>query len=212
MISRHETSPPTSDPLRREFCDHLRARREEKGLSLEEIANATRIPARSLRRLEAGRFEELPADVFVRGFLRSYARCVELDPEETISRYAVCGLEPAPVCSREAAALERQAALAAGEPVDGDDGPDAEEPEARLAAGASNASDDPAGSRRARMRTFLPPEHSSRSDGSRRGQLTLGVIILVIVATLAMSYLMRRPSDAGDGVTEAERAVRVLAA
>jgi hypothetical protein len=38
-------------------------------------------------------------------------------------------------------------------------------------------------------------------EGSRRGALTLAVIILVIVATLTMSYLIRRPNDSGDGVT-----------
>jgi transcriptional regulator with XRE-family HTH domain len=206
MIPRHQTAPPTSDPARRAFCDQLRAKREEKGLSLEEIAQSTRIPFRSLRRLEEGRFEDLPADVFVRGFLRSYARCVELDPEETIRRYAACGLEPAPVCSREAAALKRQAQqLAAGDP-------EVEADEEEVASDAAPDDAGASGGKRARLRTFLPPEGSPPSEGSRRGQLTLGVIILVIVATLAMSYLMRRPSDAGDGVTEAERALRVHSA
>ncbi|HLU68882.1 MAG TPA: hypothetical protein VKZ63_21520, partial [Kofleriaceae bacterium] len=53
-----------------------------------------------------------------------------------------------------------------------------------------------------RQRTFLPPAWSEE-EGSRRGPLTLAVIILVIVATLTMSYLMRRPSYSGDGVTAA---------
>jgi len=51
---------------------------------------------------------------------------------------------------------------------------------------------------------FLPPillDREQRDDaGSQRG-LTLAVIILLIAATLTLSYLMRRPSSRGDGVT-----------
>jgi hypothetical protein len=53
----------------------------------------------------------------------------------------------------------------------------------------------------ATWRNFLPPSLLDSEQGSRRGALTLAVIILVIVATLTMSYLMRRPNDSGDGVT-----------
>lgn len=57
----------------------------------------------------------------------------------------------------------------------------------------------------ATWKTFLPPALLDSEEGSRRGALTLAVIILVIVATLAMSYLLRRPSDSGDGVTRLDR-------
>ena len=43
-----------------------------------------------------------------------------------------------------------------------------------------------------------------REPGPRRGAVTLAVIILVIVATLTMSYLLRRPSSVGDGLTSIE--------
>jgi cytoskeletal protein RodZ len=52
-----------------------------------EIAQTTRIPARVLRLIENDRFEELPADVFVRGFLRAYARAVSLDEAEVMALY-----------------------------------------------------------------------------------------------------------------------------
>jgi hypothetical protein len=55
-------------------------------------------------------------------------------------------------------------------------------------------------------RSFLPPILLDREDRSaRQGGLTLAVIILLIAATLTLSYLMRRPSSSGDGVTQAER-------
>jgi hypothetical protein len=50
--------------------------------------------------------------------------------------------------------------------------------------------------------SFLPPILIDREDRSaRQGGLTLAVIILLIAATLTLSYLMRRPSPTGDGVT-----------
>nr|MBA3542364.1 hypothetical protein [Deltaproteobacteria bacterium] len=53
-----------------------------------------------------------------------------------------------------------------------------------------------------RARSFLPPILLDRDDRSgRQGGLTLAVIILLIAATLTLSYLMRRPSSSGDGVT-----------
>jgi hypothetical protein len=53
--------------------------------------------------------------------------------------------------------------------------------------------------------SFLPPILLDREDKSaRQGGLTLAVIILLIAATLTLSYLMRRPSVSGDGVTMRE--------
>ncbi|HET9989257.1 MAG TPA: hypothetical protein VFQ65_12090, partial [Kofleriaceae bacterium] len=50
---------------------------------------------------------------------------------------------------------------------------------------------------------FLPPILLDREDKSgRQGGLTLAVILLLIAATLTLSYLMRRPSVSGDGVTQ----------
>ncbi|GAB4559187.1 MAG: hypothetical protein Tsb0020_04790 [Haliangiales bacterium] len=81
------------------FCDYLVSARRQRSMSVIQIAEVTRIPVRSLKRLEAGDFEKLPADVFVRGFIRSYARCVGLDVDESIRRYTRCGMTPAPVAS-----------------------------------------------------------------------------------------------------------------
>lgn len=66
---------------------YLRRHREEKRMSLEEVARATRVPLVSLERIEFDRFDELPGEVFVRGFLSAYARAVGLVPEEVLARY-----------------------------------------------------------------------------------------------------------------------------
>ena len=54
-------------------------------------------------------------------------------------------------------------------------------------------------------RSLLPPILLDREDRSaRQGGLTLAVILLLIAATLTLSYLMRRPSSSGDGMTGRE--------
>jgi cytoskeletal protein RodZ len=59
--------------------EQLRAAREEKGLSLEEVAAQTRIPRRHLESLENSDWERLPAPTYTIGFAKSYASAVGLD-------------------------------------------------------------------------------------------------------------------------------------
>ena len=65
----------------------LRRLRERRGMSVVELARVTRIPAASLQAIEADRFDELPGEVFVRGFLRAYAQAVDVVPDEVLARY-----------------------------------------------------------------------------------------------------------------------------
>jgi hypothetical protein len=60
-------------------------------MSLDDVARVTKIQPRILERLEAGKLDGLPAEVFVRGFVRSFARCVGLDEDEALRRHASCG-------------------------------------------------------------------------------------------------------------------------
>src|SRR5215510_4274402 len=68
----------------------LRAGRVHRGMSLDDVAKVTKIQPRILERLEAGKLDGLPAEVFVRGFIRSVARCIGLDEREALQRYAAC--------------------------------------------------------------------------------------------------------------------------
>ena len=63
----------------------LRDARNDRGLTIEQAAQETRISPRFLQALEGERFEELPAPVYVRGFLRSYANYLLIDPEPLIA-------------------------------------------------------------------------------------------------------------------------------
>ncbi|MFV0645190.1 MAG: helix-turn-helix domain-containing protein [Sphingomonadaceae bacterium] len=60
----------------------LRAAREAKGLSLEQVAEETRIPRRHLEMIEQGDFSRLPARTYAIGFARNYARLVGLDEQD----------------------------------------------------------------------------------------------------------------------------------
>jgi len=62
--------------------ERLRAAREEKGLSLEDIAAQTRIPQRHLESLETADWDKLPAPTYTTGFAKSYASAVGLDRSE----------------------------------------------------------------------------------------------------------------------------------
>ena len=71
----------------RAFGSYLRAERELRQIPLEEVAAATKIPAHSLELLEQGAWDQLPAEIFVRGFVRSYARHLGLPRREAEGRY-----------------------------------------------------------------------------------------------------------------------------
>ncbi|GAB4322957.1 MAG: hypothetical protein Kow0010_04000 [Dehalococcoidia bacterium] len=68
-----------------EIGESLRRARAERGITIEQAAEQTRISAAFLRALEAEAFDQLPAPVYVRGFLRSYATFLGLDYEPLLA-------------------------------------------------------------------------------------------------------------------------------
>jgi len=70
-----------------ELIERLRRAREKAGLSIDELSSRTKIQITLLEAIEAGHFQRVPGGLFVRGFLRAYAREVGLDPEEVVSQY-----------------------------------------------------------------------------------------------------------------------------
>ena len=92
MNDEDEITEPTTSPA----GDRLRAAREAKGLSLEELASQTRIPLRHLQSLEQGDWSRLPAPTYTIGFAKSYASAVDLDRNEIAEdlRAEMGGLRP----------------------------------------------------------------------------------------------------------------------
>jgi cytoskeletal protein RodZ len=73
----------------------LRTARERAGVSLSDLAARTRIPQRSLRAIEENDFASVPKGIFVRSFIRAYAREVGVDPDEAIAEFSSM-TEPVP--------------------------------------------------------------------------------------------------------------------
>lgn len=65
----------------------LRRLRESRGVSLRQIASVTKIGTRFLEYIEEDRFALLPAPVYLRGFLKEYARTIGLDLEGVARAY-----------------------------------------------------------------------------------------------------------------------------
>jgi cytoskeletal protein RodZ len=72
---------------REHFGTSLRRAREDHALSLREISLSTKVPRSSLELIEAGDLQGLPAEVFVRGFIRSYARAVGVSELQPLAQY-----------------------------------------------------------------------------------------------------------------------------
>jgi cytoskeleton protein RodZ len=66
---------------------YLRRERELRERSLQDISAATKIQLRFLEALERDEYDQLPPAPFVVGFLRAYAQCLSLEPEEIIATY-----------------------------------------------------------------------------------------------------------------------------
>lgn len=65
----------------------LKENRERKGISISEVALATKINARTVQAMEEGDIENLPPKTFLRGFVRSYASYLELDVESLLATF-----------------------------------------------------------------------------------------------------------------------------
>jgi cytoskeleton protein RodZ len=66
---------------------HLREARERAGITLRDVASATKISVPSLEALERNDIARLPGGIFVRAFVRAYAKRVGLDPEDAVRRF-----------------------------------------------------------------------------------------------------------------------------
>ncbi len=67
--------------------ERLQAARIQMGLSLEDVAERMHLSPGILEALEENNFEEITAPIFVKGYLRAYARIVSLDEDEMIQQY-----------------------------------------------------------------------------------------------------------------------------
>ena len=93
MPAHEADSRPSGSPQSRRdgvtpLGGQLRAERERRGAVLEQVSEATKIQKTYLEALEAHDWKVLPAGVFTRGYVRTYAQYLGLDPEHLLKVYA----------------------------------------------------------------------------------------------------------------------------
>ena len=75
---------------------YLRAAREQRGVSVGEVASLLKLSVRQVEAIEADDWQRLPGQTFARGFLRNYARLLQLDGDMLLA-HLEASLAPEPV-------------------------------------------------------------------------------------------------------------------
>jgi hypothetical protein len=155
------------------FGSCLRRAREARALTIGDVSASTKVPRSALELLESGSLSGLPAHVFVRGFIRSYAKAVGIGEAQPLTLFDRAVKAHDEEERAEAASPVVDPTLAGSEPsVHG----------AMLGAGAPMVDDE--------------------DTGRRRGLgLAVFVLILVAIATITLSLLLRRPPQSGEGLS-----------
>lgn len=87
--------------------ERFRAAREQRGLTLSDVAEHVRIRSVYLAAIEEGNWKAIGAPVYIRGFLRTYARFLGLDPEDAVAEFnSAEGAAPAPAAAAPSTAFE----------------------------------------------------------------------------------------------------------
>ena len=102
----------------------LKAARETRGLTAEDIADQTHIFIQVIEKLEADDFSRIPAPVYGRGFIKHYAECVGLDPEPLVAEFMEA------YTGKKATPHVKPAAVAKAPPPPQEEEPEAQPPEA----------------------------------------------------------------------------------
>lgn|SRR5690242_6949533 len=92
-------SKAESDSGRQHDSTNLRlaTMRRKKEISLEQIAQATKIGLRSLKAIESEEFRKLPGGIYSTSYIRQYARAIDFDESQILALYySVMGIGPEP--------------------------------------------------------------------------------------------------------------------
>lgn len=82
-----ENENPAGEEKTLSIGEQLRAQRKARGISLVEVAEHTKIGKRYLEAFEEDRFDVLPCEAYIRGFLRAYAKYLEIDDVRLLAQY-----------------------------------------------------------------------------------------------------------------------------
>lgn len=81
--------------------EQLRQAREEKGISIAEVAEQTRISPHYIESIERDDYKPLPGGIFNKGFVKSFAKFVDIDEHQALADYSTMILSAQPVEEKE---------------------------------------------------------------------------------------------------------------
>ena len=87
MICELSLEPSGTRKNMASFGERLKREREMRNVSLEEIAESTKIGKRNLQALETEDFDKLPGGIFNKGFVRAYAKYLGLDEDQAVTDF-----------------------------------------------------------------------------------------------------------------------------
>jgi cytoskeletal protein RodZ len=162
------------------FGTFLKDERERRQVSLADVARSTKLSVSSLKLMEAGNLDDLPPDVFVRGFIRSYAKTLGISSEQPLGMLDQILAERRraampPVAMAMAMATQR-ARKTVSEPVPPVD---------------------------------FQAEDEAQTPRRGIG-LAVFVIIVLLIATITLSLFLRQQPPSGEGLSLHDGAVRLL--
>lgn len=85
--SAHSSLNPSGSSQNNSLGNTFSQERTKRNISLEEVAESTCIHIATLRAIEAGDRDKMPAEVFSRGFVKLYAEYLDLDTQDIMNRY-----------------------------------------------------------------------------------------------------------------------------
>jgi cytoskeleton protein RodZ len=104
------------------FGNCLKRAREDRALTIGDISASTKVPRSAIEQLEAGALSSLPAHVFVRGFIRSYAKAVGMNEAKPLGLFDRAVNAKTEAARVEAAVPVIDPSLAGGIPDEGEHG------------------------------------------------------------------------------------------
>jgi cytoskeletal protein RodZ len=75
---------------------NLSVRRQKRGVTLEQIAEMTKISMRFLKAIEDGEYDKLPGGIFAKSYLRQYAAAIGFEESELLAHYSAIVSPAAP--------------------------------------------------------------------------------------------------------------------
>ena len=146
-----------------QFAEELKNAREKSGVSLQQMAAKTRIDIKFLEAIDQGNFSFLP-ELYVKAFLKEYAKTIGIDEEETQKKYeaAKLGISPS----------------------------EGEEQKDDLIVQPSKPSGPSSQAQKQTVKTYVDPNTTHQKHGTGQDQKTTLIMIVSVLSVIALTIIL----------------------